>query len=75
MTQLQELLMNAKHEIEMLRRRNEILDAKVSVMELFACVLHTKPAMRSETASVDVAWQLQKKLDELEKEPLKRSSQ
>lgn len=68
MTQLEELLLNAKHEIETLRRRNEILDAKVGVMELFACVLHTEPARRSEGASPDVAWALQKEIDRIRKE-------
>lgn len=68
MTQLEELLLNAKHEIDDLRRRNEILNAKVEVMELFACVLHTEPARRSQGAAPDVAWALQKKIDEIRKE-------
>ncbi len=66
MDRLKDLLSNAMHEIRDLRRRNEILNAKVEVMDLFACVLHTTPASRSQGAAPDVAWLLQKKIDELE---------
>ena len=67
MTELAQLLNDARHEIISLRRDNEILHAKIDVMELFACVLHTKPASRQAGAAIDVAWLLQKKLDELTK--------
>jgi len=52
------LLNEAAQEIHQLRRRNEILAAKVEVMDSFMCVLHTKPAEHVETAAPDVAWQL-----------------
>ena len=68
MDSMKELLTGAMHEIRDLRRRNEILGAKVEVMDFFALVLHTQPAHRSEGASIDVAWQLQRKLDEIAKE-------
>lgn len=38
---MKHLLNAAADEITILRRQNEILNAKVEVMELFACVLHT----------------------------------
>jgi sulfate adenylyltransferase subunit 1 (EFTu-like GTPase family) len=63
-----ELLNDAKHEILSLRRQNEILRAKVEVMDLFACVLHTQPAQREQGMAIDVAWQLDKEIDRLKSE-------
>lgn len=60
-----QLLIDAENEIKSLRRQNEILAAKVEVMDLFAGVLHTSPACRQRGASPDVAWQLRNKIDEL----------
>jgi hypothetical protein len=37
-------------------------------MDLFAVVLHTKPAYPDQCASVDVAWQLQTEIDRLQEE-------
>jgi len=51
-----------------LRRENEILRAKVEVMDLFACVLHTTPARHSQGMSEDVAWALERKLAEIARE-------
>lgn len=65
MNPLKELLNDARHEILDLRRRNEILGAKVEMIDLFACVLNTQPAARTQGAAPDVAWALQKKIDEL----------
>ena len=62
------LLLEAKAEIERLRRQNEILHAKVSTMELFATVLHTDPRYPSEAMAVDVAWELQRAADRMESE-------
>ena len=61
-----QILNEAKHEITSLRRQNEILRAKVEVMDLFACVLHTQPAMREQGMTVDIAWQLEKEAARLE---------
>ena len=59
-----ELLNKARDEILVLRHQNEILRAKVEVMELFACVLHTAPAVRrDEGQALDVVWQLQTQID------------
>jgi hypothetical protein len=63
---MQHLLLNAKAEIQRLRRENEILHAKVSTMELFATVLHTNPHYPSQAMAVDVAWELQKAIDEID---------
>lgn len=65
MTDLQSLLMQAREEITSLRRQNEILSAKVDMIDLFACVLHSQPARTSQGASIDVAWLIQQKLNEL----------
>lgn len=60
--ELKNLMNSAAHEIRDLRRRNEVLTAKVEVMDLFACVLHTKAASRSEGMTEDVAWLLDRKV-------------
>jgi hypothetical protein len=65
MTDMEALLRQAAAEIQGLRRTNEILLAKVEVMELFACVLHTEPARRGGGMSPDVAWQLIKEADKI----------
>lgn len=61
-------LIEAKHEILRLRRENEILSAKVEMIDLFGCLLHTQPARREQGMSVDVAWQLQQEVDKIEAE-------
>lgn len=63
--ELTQLLKDAQLEIQQLRRRNEILGAKVEVMDSFMCVLHTKPAEHLQGVSVDIAWQLGQKVAEL----------
>lgn len=60
-----ELLHDAKHEINSLRRRNEILSAKVEVMDLLACFLHTQPATREQGMTIDVAYELERHANEL----------
>lgn len=60
-----QLLIEAENEIRSLRRQNEILTAKVEVMDLFACVLHTSPAERNRGAAPDVAWKLMDKIAEI----------
>ena len=60
---MKELLIEARQEILDLRRRNEILSAQMGVVEIFAAALGLK---RSEGGMApDVAWALQKKIDEL----------
>jgi hypothetical protein len=60
---MKELLAEARHEILDLRRRNELLSAQMAVVEVFAAALGMK---RNEGGMApDVAWALQKKIDEL----------
>lgn len=65
MTDLEQLLLNAADEIQQLRRRNEVLNAKVDTMNLFATVLNTQPAYSPEGASPDIAWILLRKAEEI----------
>lgn len=60
------LLIGAREEILSLRRRNEILSAKVEMIDLFSLVLHTKPAYTTQGASVDVAWELERAIREMD---------
>lgn len=63
-----QILIEAKHEITTLRRQNEILRAKVEVMDLFACVLHTQPATREQAMCVDIVYELEKESKRLKDE-------
>lgn len=56
-------IQKACHEIRALRHRNEILSAKVEMIDLFACVLHTQPAINRECVSSDIVWTLEKALE------------
>lgn len=58
------LLLSAKNEVLQLRRVNEILGAKVEVMELFACVLHTQAAHQGGGMGIDVVWEIDRALNE-----------
>lgn len=58
MPNINHLLTEASHEIKSLRRRNEILSAKVEVFDSLMCLLNTSPAQRENLAAVDIAWQL-----------------
>ena len=66
MTELENILTNAREDILALRRERDILRAKVEVMDLFACVLHTEPAYKPETMGEDVVWKLDKVIRELQ---------
>lgn len=62
---MEDLLLTAAAEIRELRRRNELLAAKVDVMDLFRCVLFTQPSLTSYGESEDIAWKLDQKVEEL----------
>lgn len=62
------LLRDAIYEIRELRHRNEILAAKVEVMDLFALVLNTQPNHRSVGMSPDVIFSMEKRIMEIEEE-------
>lgn len=66
MSEEKHTLLSAIHEIQDLRRRNEILSAKVEVMDLFALVFTTKPNYPTHGMSEDIAWRMQKRVDEIE---------
>lgn len=59
------LLADARFEIEQLRRRNEILSAKVEVFDSMMQMLHTRPAERPQACAPDVAFELQKLIEGL----------
>lgn len=61
------LLIDAQQEILALRRRNELLEAKVSTMELFGLALKTLPASQSRVETVDIAWKLARAIEEAAK--------
>lgn len=64
---MKHLLMNAKQEIEDLRCRNNLLQAKVDVVEVFsAALLGHRP---QGGMSIDVVWELQRKIDEMSENP------
>lgn len=65
MSEIEDILLRAKNEINALRNRNSILEAKVEMIDLFATVLHSKPAQRLESSGIDVAWEIDKFLREL----------
>lgn len=63
---MKQLLEQARQEIIALRRQNEILSAKVEMVDLFACVLHTQPARHSVSMGEDIAWKIERALEEME---------
>ncbi len=65
-TDMKNLLVEARGEIIDLRRRNEILAAKVSMIELFELVLHTKPAIPEYGETEDLVWKLGQKIRDLD---------
>lgn len=60
---MKDLLQSASHEIQSLRRRNELLEAQMGVVEIFRAALMGPP--RPMGASPDVVWALEKKIKEL----------
>ena len=65
---MKHLLQDAANEIESLRRRNELLEAQIGVVEVFRAALMGQPRERG--ASPDVVWALRKKITELESGPV-----
>lgn len=61
---MKHLLEEAASEIESLRRRNELLEAQMAVVEVFRVALMGPP--RPMGASPDVVWALRKKAKELD---------
>ena len=67
MKQMKQLLNSARCEILELRRTNEVLAAQMAVVEIFAAALGLKRNQGG--MSPDIAWELQKKIDELDAQP------
>jgi hypothetical protein len=65
---MKHLLLNAKHEIETLRRRNEILQAQADVVAAFSAALFGPRGQQG--MSIDVVWELQKAVAEIEARPV-----
>ncbi len=64
---MKQLLIEAKQEIQSLRRRNEILSARVDTMDLFERILYSSPAQPNASCmGEDLVWKIQQKLDEAE---------
>lgn len=61
---MKHLLNEAANEIESLRRRNELLEAQMDVVEIFRVAL--MGPRRAGGASPDVVWSLRRKIAELE---------
>lgn len=59
------LMLRAADEIKQLRRANEILGAKVEVMELFGMALRASPGNGLNGMSEDIAWRLQQRAEEI----------
>ena len=66
--ELKQLLNSAINEVTILRRRNEILEAKVSMIELFELVFNTKPNYSSQGMGEDIIWKMRKYLEEKNKD-------
>lgn len=58
-----DLLQEAKHEIENLRRENTVLRAKVEVVDIFAGALFGPRRGGEQCMAPDIAWQLKQEID------------
>ena len=65
--QIIEILNDAKHEIETLRHQNEMLVAKVKVMDNFMQILNTELARKAQDFSPDVCFGVERVIDSLAK--------
>jgi len=63
---IKHLLMQAKQEIESLRRHNEILAARNDVVEIFAMAVDPGRRHRSIGMGEDIAWRIAERLREEE---------
>lgn len=61
-------LLSARREIELLRRRNEILEAKVDVMDLLAALFCASPPSSNRGATPDIVAELQHAIDKIDEE-------
>jgi hypothetical protein len=69
---LKSTLINARQEIIQLRRANEILQAQMAVVDVFAAALGLEKGQMG--MSPDVAWELQREIERLESEEKEKES-
>lgn len=62
---MKDLLLEARQEIIGLRRSNELLRAKIEMVELFASVHRTTPFQQPQQMAPDVVYQMDRAIDEL----------
>ena len=65
---MKDLLKRAAAEIRYLRRENELLSAKVEMIELFSCVFYTAPAPAERQMGEDVAYRLDAAISDFDAE-------
>jgi len=70
---MKNLLQSAHQEIIQLRRRNEIMSAQLAVIDVFAAALGLR--RENQGMSIDVAWELQRKIEELNAEESNREKE
>lgn len=61
-------LLSARREIERLRHRNEILEAKVDVMDLLGAIFCARPPSGSMQATPDIVSEIQHAIDKIDEE-------
>lgn len=55
-----ELLKQAASEIKSLRRKNELMEARLDMFDTINMMLHSQPATRSVGMSEDLVWTIEK---------------
>lgn len=70
-SEVERLMLDAAVEIESMRRRMDVLQAKVDMIDLFELVLKTQPRSVGQGMGVDIAWSLRRAAADMsaEKEP------
>ncbi len=58
-----QMLRSAVNEIKDLRRRNELMSARLDVFDSMMAVLHTPIATKSQGMSPDLCWEIERYLD------------
>lgn len=68
MSPMEDLLLHACDEIRQLRRQNEILSAKVEVMELFGLVFRTQPNYGERGMTEDIVWKMEQTIEQIRRD-------
>jgi hypothetical protein len=67
-TELEHIIQHAVSDLRSLRHENEILRAKVDVMDLFAAMFFAEAPRRGGMMAPDVVWKLERHLKSMEEE-------